>query len=49
VRQAAEQFAYFFRGKLIDIPDKISLPQPENFEADSSHLESADEEDEIEF
>lgn len=49
VRQAAQQFAHFFRGELIDIPDKISLPQPENFETDASYLESADEDDEIEF
>ncbi|MDJ1180522.1 DNA polymerase III subunit gamma/tau [Roseofilum sp. BLCC_M91] len=49
VKQAAEQFANFFRGELIDLPEKVSLPEPNTLEADSSDLESGDEEDELEF
>ncbi|MDJ1175037.1 DNA polymerase III subunit gamma/tau [Roseofilum capinflatum] len=49
VKQAAEQFANFFRGELIDLPEKVSLPQPNNSEDDSSYLESVDEEGELEF
>jgi len=45
VRQAAEQFAHFFGGEVIDIPDKISLHQPENFEHNSSPSESEEEEE----
>ncbi|MDJ1173069.1 hypothetical protein [Roseofilum capinflatum] len=49
VRQAAEQFAEFFQGEIMDIAEKVTLPQPESFEADSPYLESVDEEDDPPF
>lgn len=49
VREAAQQFAHFFQGEIIDLPEKVSLPEPEASSADSSYLESENEEDELDF
>ncbi|MDB9518801.1 DNA polymerase III subunit gamma/tau [Roseofilum reptotaenium CS-1145] len=49
VRQAAEGFADFFDGEIMNLKAKIDLPKPESIKDESSYLESMDDDEDPPF
>jgi len=49
VRQAAEGFADFFGGEIMNLKAKIDLPKPESIKDESSYLESMDDDEDPPF